>query len=404
MALAHSLAPLYAEAMRDAELGPSEVNSGASLDFCIVPLLGAFAYSPVRCHAALLRARCSALLQTPKDCTSLQVEADRETVLALLQWVYCEVVQAEAAQDMDAVRGLGPRLVRLGRSVGLRDAGRLQARVAAQSKASRAQGMLAEDLLRAYDNGDLHHGLRFQPIASAEDPSAPLLDGGWSEVLKARSEYFAAMLGGTWAESSRSNGEVVICVHWPHDQMKRLVRFLHGAPFIECDEDVASAVECAKFFGVPSLFASINDFIAERLQPSTAPMLWNLLEIESQLRDGDTYDFTANADEACFDYHIANFHILAEGLQQDDGKGPVPLHDLSYSLMRRLLSSGLVDMPTRELKAVVKRFSKARTEGKPYEAYQEMWQSLCPPELIFNRVHRQSLLPRVDLLTARSFV
>jgi len=331
-------------------------------------------------------------------------------VCALLRWIYCEQV---VSQDPDEWAGsdgvprdaVGPRAVRLGRRWGLRDAECLQGRVAARRVVTRGSGTLAKDLLRAYDAGALDANLTFR--AADGDEALP---GGWADLLRQRSPYFGAMLGGDWAEG-RNGGEIT--VHWPHDQMVRLLRFLHGAPFVRGQDDLHVALGCAKFFGVPALFAEVNEWISGNLSLRNAPALWNLVESEPLLRHhyGVAQEDVADADGACFDFHVAHFAELVKG-ERHMGEEPEIeifeakagfLHELCAPLMQRLLSSGLVDVPSASLTPVVLAYAEGRTKGRPMEEYRELCEMLRPPAVLFNREHRAKLLPAVQI-TARSFL
>mmetsp|Transcript_168154 Transcript_168154/g.535112 ORF Transcript_168154/g.535112 Transcript_168154/m.535112 type:complete len:221 (-) Transcript_168154:89-751(-) len=220
------------------------------------------------------------------------------------------------------------------------------------------------------------------------------------------------MLSGAWAESSRSHEggkSIDVKVHWPRESLARLLRFLHGAMFVQSADDLRIALDCAKFFEVPSLFAHIGDWVASNLKIETAPAFWRLVEEEPSLMhgSGEGHDDFADADTACFEFHIRHFSKLA-GQEEDNDemevvKDNVLLHTLSIPLMHRLLSSGLVKMHTAPLKVVVKRFAKAHTVGQPHSAYQDLWARLRPPAVLFNRDHRDSLLP-VGEVTVRSFL
>lgn len=366
---------------------------------------------PIRCHAELLRARCPAL--KIDFCGVAEAFEDSEVVYALLRWVYCEVVDSNLVEVVS--HNLGSRVVVLARIWGLRDAGCLQSRVAARRVAARVSGTLTEDLLRAYDDGNLVGHFVLRPVEAEgkkdEDATKSTCLLPWCALIRGRSAYFGAMLGGAWAESSdlRVN-RMAVKVRWPSGELAKLVKFLHGAEFVEGLDDLGAAVECAKFFGVPAVLSNVNEWIVEHLQVQTAPGLWCFLEGEPILRNFGDIDGAAewhndieDADTACFDYHIRHFEELAEETEQDDGTIRVPLHDLSASLLRRLLASGLVEMPTGLLKGVVKRFAGVHVADKQSEEYADLVASLRPPAVLFNREHRRCLLPQ-GIITVWSFV
>merc|ERR1711933_267129 len=108
--------------------------------------------------------------------------------------------------------------------------------------------------------------------------------------LRLRSSYFRAMFSGAWAETHSivttnardvaKDGSVVINVQWPHDQLARLLQFLHGGNFVEEFSDLRAAVDCAAFFGVPSLLMHAREWIVENLRIDTASRLWHQVEAE----------------------------------------------------------------------------------------------------------------------------
>jgi hypothetical protein len=216
------------------------------------------------------------------------------------------------------------------------------------------------------------------------DTDAETLSGGWIELVRSQSSYFHSMFSGVWAESA---GDVAI--QYPRRQVAKLLRFLHGHSFVTGSSDLMDAVECGSFFGVPSLLAHVNDWIASNLKMANAPTLWGFVEAENRLRLGDLDGQVeaADADDACFDFHIRHFEELVR--DPDDGDGSwVPLHDLSYSLMRRLLASGLVDVPREKLTEVVERYVEAKFGFKDPAALKE----LRPPAVLFNREIRSMLM------------
>lgn len=332
----------------------------------------------------------------------MEVPHDAETLRALLSWVYCEAICPEVVESGNLE--LATRILRLAEDWRLRDAGRLRHRLAAGRTAERARGTLAEDVLRAYLAGELGGRLSFCCPQDAHEP----LCGGLPVVLRARSSYFNAMLGGSWAESHRASlGEALVDVRWSPVQLGKLLRFLHGGEFVTGPGDLLDAVECAKFFGVPALFAHISDWIACNLTVSTAAELWSFVEAEPLIIEplGGGYEDVDNADAACFDFAIRNFEDMSRPVQEDGVEEAwIPLHDLSPPLMHRLLASGLVEMHTVLLKGVVKRYAKAICGDEKSQAYIDLRRSLRPPAVLFNREHRASLLPINGIISARSFV
>jgi len=320
-----------------------------------------------------------------------------------LKWIYCEQVTSDNAN-----KDVGPRAVRLGRNWGLRDAECLQGRVAARRAVTRGSGTLREDVLRAFDAGALGTDLAFRAADSDE-----VLYGGWADLLQQHSDYFSAMLGGAWAEGR--NGEITI--HWPHAHLVRLLRFLHGASFVTGQDELQVAMDCAKFFGVPALFAHVNQWIASHLSIQNACSLWNLIESEPLLKHqyGAAQDDVADADGACFDFHVAHIYELmtverpvdegseavdvdpvdegSEAVDVDPGASAGFLHELCIPLMHRLLSPGLLNVPSRLLVLVVVDYARTKTKGRPVNEYRELCELLRPPAVLFNREHRANLLP-----------
>jgi len=351
----------------------------------------------IACHSVLLHARCSAL----PEGTTIESGEDAEVVYFLLKWIYCEQVAGKDANRVD----MGPRAVRLGRDWGLRDAECLQGRIAAKRVVTRGSGTLAEDVLRAFDAGTLGADIIFRTADSDE-----LLYGGWADLLQQRSAYFGAMLGGVWAEGR--SGEITI--HWPHAHLAHLLRFLHGASFVAGQEELQVAMECAKFFGVPALFAEVNQWIAAHLTVENVSSLWNFIESEPLLKHqfGAAQVDVADADGACFDFHIAHFSDLittgpandrseVEEFDAGAGAGAGFLHELCVPLMHRLLSPGLLSVPSTLLERVVVDYAMTKTKGRPVNEYRELCERLRPPAVLFNRQHRAMLLPATDFTARR---
>merc|ERR1712129_78386 len=330
-----------------------------------------------------------------RACTRGHVASQLEVVYFLLKWIYCEQIAGQNANRDD----VGPRAVRLGRQWGLRDVECLQGRIAARRSVTRGSGTLGEDVLRAFDAGALGTDLIFRAADSDE-----VLYGGWADLLQQHSAYFRAMLCGAWAEGR--SGEIII--HWPHAHLLHLLRFLHGASFVEGQDELQVALDCATFFGVPALFAEVNQWIASHLSIQNASSLWNLIESEPLLKHqyGAAQDDVADADGACFDFHVAHIYELitvgrptdesSEVEESDAGAGAGFLHELCIPLMHRLLSTGLLNMPSTLLGLVVLDYARTKTKGMPANEYMKLCEHLRPPAVLFNREHRAKLLPSTD--------
>jgi len=350
----------------------------------------------VRCHVGLLRARCPSIGFLEAE----PVMEESSVTLALLHWVYCgrfpEKAQEHLTNDRNHVYS---RIVRLAKSWGMRDAQELQDCLTGCRK--RRKSSLEEDVLTAYRSGLL--GGHFFFRCPLQDDSHVLLDGGLPSLLRTRSDYFRAMLGGSWAESAYVSSEPrIVTVYWPQDQMARLLNFLHGADFVVGPEDLRVAVDCASFFGVPSLLHHVREWIAANLQVSTAPLLWDFVDSEPLLKqqDIDGCEDAEDVEAACFEFHVKHFAALA-GIKEweafgDDFDGcqdDVPLHNLSVPLLHRLLMSGLVQLPTKQLFCVVERFARAKcSDASSQEAFAQVFTTLIPPAVIFNRDCRSAIL------------
>ncbi|CAK9035096.1 Hypothetical protein SCF082_LOCUS21134 [Durusdinium trenchii] len=70
--------------------------------------------------------------------------------------------------------------------------------------------------------------------------------------------------------------------------MARLLEFIHGGTFVAKPEDLRIAVDCAAFFGVPSLLHHVREWIAGNLKVTTAPTLWRFVETEPLLKMQDS--------------------------------------------------------------------------------------------------------------------
>jgi hypothetical protein len=264
------------------------------------------------------------------------------------------------------------------------------------------------DLLRAYEADDLGSCFSFRCI---EADRHVLLPGGWPELLRTRSSYFRAMLDGGWLESSKhSIGQMddfrlrAVDIHFPIAQFTKLLHFLHGGTFVTGIGDLTQAVECGSFFGVPSLLAHANEWIATNLKVANAPNLWVYVDSEPrlQLLDSEEHCGCADADDACFDFHIRHFAELVSDPEDGDGSW-VPIHDLTYPLMKRVLASGLIAMPRDALTEVVVRFVEAKTGGKRGGAFDNLLAGLRPPVVLFNRENRE-LLAGVQTFSIQSIL
>lgn len=392
MALAEALSKLCPQA-----------TSGMDLTDCDLTLLPRNGKGlGVPCHEVLLRARCSSLPKVVDR--AIQVNYNEAVIYALLRWIYCEKLDKTVEIDHSTgLSGIGLSLLELAQAWGLHDVTCLRERLTASWRTCKRPGSLAEDLLRAYDARQL--GGRFQFLCVNEDgaevASAPIY-GGWPLVLRACSSYFNAMLGGAWSESNTSDsGDMVqVKVCWPREQLARLLRFMHGACFVAGPGDLQAAAICSDFFGVPSLVAHAHDWMSTHLRVTNAASLWCFLESEPRLwlhsaeksgygDIGSDFQACADADEACFDFHIKHFGAMAAGLEEEEMR--IPLHELSRSLMRRIMGSGLVSMPKEALMEVVEQYALAKCGCKDKE-YTELCDSLRPPAALFNRAHRDMLM------------
>ncbi|CAL1131456.1 unnamed protein product [Cladocopium goreaui] len=107
--------------------------------------------------------------------------------------------------------------------------------------------------------------------------------------------------------------KTVVTMYWPRDQMARLLEFIHGGTFVAKAEDLRIAVDCASFFGVPSLLHHVREWIANNLKVSTAPTLWRFVETEPLLKmqDIDCCEDAEDVEAACFEFHLEHFSELA---------------------------------------------------------------------------------------------
>lgn len=363
----------------------------------------------------LLQARCPKL--HGDGAKAFYAGEELTVVLPLLQWVYSGRVQDQPVSAGCGDCALFARMLQLAEGWGLRDAGELQDLLLAK-RSRRRRSSLAEDLLAAYRSGHLRSVVFYCPTFKDEDEEVGLwpLDGGLATLLQLRSEYFRAMFRGGWAESFAKFGSAVT-VYWPRDQLVRLVEFVHGGTFVAKPEDLRVAVDCAAFFGVPSLLHHVREWIAANLKVATAPLLWTFVESEPQLKhqEVDGCDDAEDVEAACFEFHLEHFAELAgvkvwESFGQEEEMNDAslevpPLHSLSIDLFHRLLMSGLVRLPTRQLMCVVERFARAKcSDLGGAEAFAKLFTSLMPPAVIFNRDCRSALLQSNDQAPARAIM
>ncbi|CAE7500084.1 unnamed protein product, partial [Symbiodinium natans] len=78
-------------------------------------------------------------------------------------------------------------------------------------------------------------------------------------------------------------------------------------------QDLRVAVDCAAFFGVPSLLHHVREWIAANLKVATAPALWAFVESEPLLKhqEVDGCDDAEDVEAACFEFHLEHFAELA---------------------------------------------------------------------------------------------
>ena len=143
---------------------------------------------------------------------------------------------------------------------------------------------------------------------------------------------------------------------------------------------------------VSALLAHAHDYIAEVLQLGTATALWCFIDAEPRLavcENDALYDDVVDVDTACFEYHIAHFTELAEPIEPG---GSPPLHALPVELMHRLLMSGLLSVPTAQLKAMVAQYALARHQQHgELLSEADICAKLFPPATMFNRQIRDTI-------------
>eukprot|EP00439_Symbiodinium_sp_Y106_P029259 s3010_g3.t1 len=184
------------------------------------------------------------------------------------------------------------------------------------------------------------------------------------------------MLSGKWAETAHEQ----VKVGWPAEEFERLMEFLHGGQdFIRDAQDLEKALRCADFFGLPVLVDSEPRLRLKQVQDS-----------------GLHADFFVDAEDACFDFHVREFLALAwpDADSEADEDCWVPLHDLSPSLMQRLLRSGSLDVSTERLKAIVLRYARAKWDKSLAQVHAKQ---MMPPNVLFNRDIRDQLLGGVTM-------
>lgn len=357
----------------------------------------------IRCHSAILSARCTSPPQPQLRLLTNLVETHELTAVlqALLRWIYGGA--RGGAHEHNILIGI--RAARLGKSWGLRDSERFLARFAgygSYSVARRGDSLctLTEDLLHAYEEHLLGESFFIQ--CEAGEP----LYGGWWPVLAARSSFFRSLLVGPWAESrahpsssDRDSSPQVVQLQWPRAEVARLLRFFHGAGFIRSPKDFQVAMECGNYFGIPALTAHAHEWVADNLELSSASSLWTL--IDGELRELDC-EQTVDANAACFDYHIKHFASIAEGVETEDGRR-TPLHDLNYGLMHRLLESGLIAYPFQGLVDIVREFAIEKCKQQGDADVSTYLIPLMPPKVLFNQQFRCALMGGEEI-SARTFV
>lgn len=376
-------------------LPPDSAPGSVNLDDCDVFLFTRDTKT-IPCHSALLRARCPGLELGSSGRAS--IDEDACVVLGLLRWTYTESLNFQDLQTQAEHHdeNLGHRVSRLADSWGLRDSNALRKRLVRSWRTEKNRGSLCEDLLRAYAQGEQLGSLWFH----AEDGT--VIYGGWPALLMAGSKYFRAMLGGSWAEShgqcSQQN-PVKIC--WPGNQLQKLVNFLHGGLLLSTAAELKQVAEIADFFGVDAALAQANDWIASNLTHSNVANLWSFATAEPSMRnfwqtasvqDEEALlwrDWAADADDACFDFHVRHFALLAENPEGGDGSW-VPLHDLPIPLMYRLLASGLISMNTQQMIEIVQSFASSKSSC--HAKRKALSKNLLPPKVLFNRELRDMLL------------
>eukprot|EP00933_Yihiella_yeosuensis_P042660 TRINITY_DN37304_c0_g1_i1.p1 TRINITY_DN37304_c0_g1~~TRINITY_DN37304_c0_g1_i1.p1 ORF type:complete len:396 (-),score=57.18 TRINITY_DN37304_c0_g1_i1:316-1503(-) len=395
MAFTFSLSHLCPRPDRDVlQIGVDDADADTQLH--LIPNDG----PPICCHAGLVRARCPLLPQGDSVETDVSTEID----YALLEWIYGERLNVQCDK-------LAFHLVRLARSWGLRDADCLQGRLARKFSLVKGKGTLAEDVLRAYEADTLEHRYVFLCTGAEEEEEDEVrrrVPAGCSSLLSSRSSYFRAMLSGSWAESRILDEKhelnrlepVTIRIQWPRQQLHRLIRFIHGGCFVESQEDLPAAIECAKFFDVPCLVASVHEWISANLTKENASALWNLIDSETALKisDSELSQVCDDADTACFDFHMRHFEDLAQEVEQSES---VSIHKLNITLMYRLVSSGMLDVPTAILKGHIKRYAEFHCVNKDLAA--EMSRRFGPTFVLFNQDQRSRILGQAEI-SARTFV
>ena len=219
-----------------------------------------------------------------------------------------------------------------------------------------------------------------EPESASEEPTSvpsvactqldPLLCRGNRAVLSCRSGFFRAMLnGGVWEETARaSEGVVQLRLPFHRDNFLVVNQFLHtGIISIETVQELRFVVELADYFDIAALHERCGDWIIESLAIETACSLWNLVESSSLGRLADTLygaagpasgaeereDLLGNPQQTCCDFCTT---YLSAIVQHES------FLELEPNLLARVLSSGLVSMPTDRLTDSVHRWVDARLD------------------------------------------
>jgi hypothetical protein len=198
----------------------------------------------------------------------------------------------------------------------------------------------------------------------------PIVCRGNRAVLSCRSGFFRAMLnGGTWHETTKaSEGVVQLRLPFHHDNFLVVNQFLHtGILSIETVQELRFVIELADYFDIAALHERCVDWIIESLAVETACSLWNVVESTSLGRLADTLygatgsasgakereDLLGNPHQACCDFCTT---YLSAIIQHES------FLELEPNLLARVLSSGLVSVPTDRLTESVHRWVDARLD------------------------------------------
>jgi hypothetical protein len=257
----------------------------------------------------------------------------------------------------------------------------------------------------------------------------PLVCRGNRAILSCRSGFFRAMLnGGTWHETMRaSEGVVQLRLPFHRDNFMVVNQFLHtGIISIETVQELRFVVELADYFDIAALHERCGDWIIESLAVETACLLWNVVESSSLGRLADTLygaagsasgaeereDLLGNPQQTCCDFCTTYLSAIVQHKS---------FLELEPNLLARVLSSGLVSLPTDRLTESVHQWVEARLDmefGQVAEHEQparrsgdgperggraasnvdrnrrrhELLSTLLPPATMFNRSVREMLL------------